>query len=69
VDYNVGGASGVDVLRAARASQPHARRVLMSGTPRERVLRDEGARALADAFFEKPMQADEWSRVLGTALA
>ena len=68
-DYNMGAASGVDVLCLAKDLQPHAQRLLMSGTLRESVLRNESLRACVHLFFEKPMQAEEWARVLDAALA
>jgi CheY-like chemotaxis protein len=67
-DYRMGGATGVDVLAYAVARQPHARRILMSGTLEEVILRSLGARANPDFCFEKPATREAWERLLGLAL-
>ncbi|MEA3198713.1 MAG: two-component system, response regulator YesN [Thermoplasmata archaeon] len=67
-DYRMPHATGVEVLHRAMQMQPHARRILMSGTLHEAILRDAVAPGCADFCFEKPMRRDEWLRLLRIGL-
>jgi CheY-like chemotaxis protein len=67
-DYRMPGRNGLEVLCHARQAQPHARRVLMSGTLREDIMRLQGGAACADFVFEKPDKREEWRDLLSLAL-
>lgn len=67
-DYNMPGATGVDLLCHAQKKQPHARRVLMSGTLDAVGLREMEGAACVDHAFEKPFTMTEWSSALSAAL-
>ena len=66
-DYNMGGPkNGVDVLCFAKERQPHARRVLMSGTIDAARMRAKAAQGCVHFAFEKPMKLEEWAPLLGS---
>ena len=67
-DFKMGGKNGVDVLCHALERQPEARRVLMSGTLPEAMLRVEASRACVQLAFEKPMEREAWEPLLRAAL-
>ncbi|GEM_PF-4606915 len=67
-DYRMPLATGVEVLCFARHAQPHAKRILMSGTLEEAVLREAALPACLDFCFEKPMQREEWMKLLRLGL-
>lgn len=67
-DYRMPVANGVEVLRRAKDEQPHARRILMSGTLEEAMLREVGLAACVDFCFEKPLGREAWMKLLRLGL-
>ena len=67
-DYKMNGKNGVDVLCYTMERQPHARRVLMSGTINEAMLRAAASKECVHHAFEKPMGLSEWKPALLAAL-
>ena len=69
-DFNLGaGKTGVDVLCFALERQPHARRVLMSGTIGAAMMRVYASKACVELAFEKPMRFEAWEPFLRAAIA
>lgn len=67
-DYRMPGQTGVDLLCHAQEAQPHAKRVLMSGTLQEDILKLAGGAACAHFIFEKPDRREAWHDLLKVAL-
>ena len=67
-DFKMGLRNGVDVLCHAMRVQPHARRILMSGTLALAQLDKEAHRACVDHAFEKPLGREAWHDALRLAL-
>ena len=66
-DLRLPGASGLDVLRAARASQPGAPVVVLTGYGNVPTA-VEAMRLGAYTFLEKPVEVDDLSRLVAEAL-
>lgn len=67
-DYRMPGQNGADLLRHAQIACPQTRRVLMSGTLHEDLLRMKADSKCAHCVFEKPMARQAWEPILTLAL-
>lgn len=67
-DYRMGGLSGIDVLAYARAEQPDAVRVLMSGFADPGIVQGAKARAAIHTFIEKPLRSAQFEEELRRAM-
>ena len=66
-DLMMAGATGMDVLRAARKCQPRAKVIIITGTPSSQTLL-EAKREGAYAYLRKPFQLKQFLAILKDAI-
>ena len=66
-DLMMAGATGMDVLRAARKCQPRAKVIIITGTPSPQTLL-EAKREGAYAYLRKPFQLKQFLSILKDAI-
>ncbi|MHB8606527.1 MAG: response regulator [Thermoplasmatota archaeon] len=68
-DFRMPGKSGIDVLEAAFAQQPKARRVLITAFGSDDVALDAVLRGRIDALVHKPFSSERFLRLADSLLA